>query len=107
MRLKKGDTVIVIAGNDKGKTGKILKVFPDKNRIVVEGVNIRKKHSKPSQLNPQGGIIEKEMPIDASNVMYYDTKTNKPSRIGYKFIIDEKTGKNKKVRVLKINDEMI
>lgn len=107
MRLKKGDTVIVIAGNDKGKTGKILKVFPEKNRIVVEGVNIRKKHSKPSQLNPQGGIIEKEMPIDASNVMYYDTKTNKPSRIGYKFIIDEKTSKNKKVRVLKINDEMI
>ncbi|HOJ36726.1 MAG TPA: 50S ribosomal protein L24 [Ignavibacteriales bacterium] len=107
MKLKKGDTVLVIAGNDKGKTGKILKVYPEKNRVVVEGVNIRKKHSRPSQLNPQGGIIEKEMPIDASNVMYYDTKTNKPSRIGYKFIIDEKTGKKNKVRVLKTNGEMI
>ncbi len=107
MKLKKGDTVLVIAGNDKGKTGKILKVYPEKNRVVVEGVNIRKKHSRPSQLNPQGGIIEKEMPIDASNVMYYDTKNNKPSRIGYKFIIDEKTGKNTKVRVLKTNGEMI
>ncbi|HOP49074.1 MAG TPA: 50S ribosomal protein L24 [Ignavibacteriales bacterium] len=107
MKFKKGDTVIVIAGNDKGKTGKILKVLPKENRVIIEGVNIRKKHTRPTQLNPQGGIIEKEMPIHISNVMYYDEKNKKGSRVGFAFIIDEKTGKNKKVRVLKTSGEMI
>ncbi|MFZ6033054.1 MAG: 50S ribosomal protein L24 [Melioribacter sp.] len=107
MKLKKNDNVIVIAGNYKGKTGKILKVFPAKNRVIVEGVNLRKRHTKPSQKNPQGGIIEKEAAIDASNVMILDPKTNEPSRIGAKIIIDEKTGKKKSVRISKKSGEML
>ena len=71
MRLKTGDTVKVITGsrNDKGTVAEIVKVFPDKNQVIVEGVNLKKKHLKPSQINPDGGIVEKEMPIDVSNVM--------------------------------------
>ncbi|MGK9368027.1 50S ribosomal protein L24 [Melioribacter sp. Ez-97] len=107
MKLKKNDNVIVIAGNYKGKTGKILKVFPAENRVIVEGVNLRKRHTKPSQKNPQGGIIEKEAPIDASNVMILDPKTNEPARIGAKIIIDEKTGKKKSVRISKKSGEML
>lgn len=107
MKIKKNDTVIVIAGNYKGKIGKVLKVFPDKNRIIVEGVNIRKRHTKPNQKNPQGGIIEKEAPIHVSNVMILDPKTNKPTRIGSKIIIDEKTGKKKRVRISKVSGEML
>jgi len=107
MKIKKNDTVIVIAGNYKGKTGKVLKVFPDKNRIIVEGVNIRKRHTKPNQKNPQGGIIEKEAPIHVSNVMIIDPKTNEPTRIGSKIIIDEKTGKKKSVRISKASGEML
>jgi large subunit ribosomal protein L24 len=72
MKLKKEDNVVVISGNFKGKTGKILKVFPKKNRVIIEGVNLRKRHTKASQQNPQGGIIEKESPIEASNVMILD-----------------------------------
>ena len=67
MKIKKNDKVVVIAGNDKGKTGKVLKVFPKNNRVIIEGINIRKKHTKPSQKNPQGGILEIEAPINASN----------------------------------------
>ena len=63
MKLKKEDNVIVVAGNFKGKTGKILKVFPKRNRVIIEGVNLRKRHTKPNQQNPQGGIIEKESSI--------------------------------------------
>ncbi|MGK9477526.1 50S ribosomal protein L24 [Melioribacter sp. OK-6-Me] len=107
MKLKKNDNVIVITGNYKGKTGKILKVFPAENRVIVEGVNLRKRHTKPSQKNPQGGIIEKEAPIHASNVMILDPKTNEPSRIGAKIIIDEKTGKKKSVRISKKSGEML
>ena len=69
MKIKKDDNVVVIAGNLRGKTGKVLKVFPKKQRVIVEGVNLRKRHSKPTQANPQGGIIEKEAPIHISNVM--------------------------------------
>ena len=77
MNLVKGDTVIVIAGRDKGKTGFIQKVIPESNRVVVENVNLRKKHKKPTQQNPDGGIVEIYAPIDASNVMLYDAKANK------------------------------
>jgi len=66
--VRKGDKVLVITGNDKGKTGKVLKVFRDKNKVVVEGVRLIKRHTRPSQKNQQGGIIEKEAPIDASNL---------------------------------------
>lgn len=84
MHVKKGDKVQVITGKDKGKQGVILEAFPKENRVIVEGVNIVKKHSKPSQLNPQGGIITKEAPIHVSNVMALDPKTGEPTRVGFK-----------------------
>lgn len=90
LHVKKGDTVMVIAGEDKGKTGKVLKVYPEKNRAIVEGRNLIKKHTKPNAKNTQGGIVEQEAPIHLSNLMVMlDGKT--PARIGRK--IDEKTGK--------------
>ncbi|MEJ2615984.1 MAG: 50S ribosomal protein L24 [Ignavibacteriaceae bacterium] len=107
MKITKNDNVMVIAGNDRGKTGKVLKVFPKKNRVIVEGINIRKRHTKPSQTNPQGGILEKEAPINASNVMILDPKSNEPTRIGAQIILDEKTGKKKRARISKISGEMI
>jgi len=90
MKIRKSDTVKIIAGSykDKGKTGKVLKVFPEKNRIIVEGVNLIKKHSRPTQKLPQGGIVEKEAPIHVSNVLYYSTKFNTTTRIGYKKLED-------------------
>jgi large subunit ribosomal protein L24 len=84
MHVKTGDKVMVITGKDKGKTGVILASFPKKNRVLVEGVNIVKKHSKPSQMNPQGGIISQEAPIHVSNVMPIDPKTGEPTRVGIK-----------------------
>lgn len=107
MKIKKNDTVMVIAGNDRGKTGKVLKVFPKESRIIVEGINLRKRHTKPSQKNPQGGILEKEAPIHISNVMIIDPKTNEPTRIGAKIILDEKTGKKKIARFSKASGEML
>ena len=95
MNFKKGDKVIVIAGRDKGKVGIIQKVIPETNRVVVEGVNIRKKHQKPTQASPEGSIVEVYAPIDASNVMLEDPKTKKPTRIGHKEV------KGKKVRYAK------
>ncbi len=68
LHVKKNDDVVVISGNDRGKSGKVLKVFPQKGRVIVEGVNIRKRHMRPTQSNPQGSIIEREFPIHASNV---------------------------------------
>ena len=89
LHVKKGDTVKVIAGDDKGKVAKVLKVFPEKNKAIVEGVNVNKKHTKPNARNTQGGIIEQEAPIHLSNLMVMDGKT--PTKIGRR--IDEKTGK--------------
>lgn len=94
MKLKKDDLVRVITGKDKGKEGKIIAVDRDKNKVVVEGVNIVKRHTKPSGVNQQGGIIEKEAPLDASKVMYL--YNGKPARIQYQF----KDGK--KVRAAKV-----
>lgn len=93
MHVKKGDKVQVISGKDKGKQGIILEAYPKKNRVLVEGVNVVKKHAKPSQANPQGGIINQEAPIHVSNVMPLDPKTNTPTRVGYN-IVD-----GKKVRI--------
>lgn len=107
MKIRKNDTVMVISGNDKGKTGKVLKVFPKESKIIIEGINLRKRHTKASQKNPQGGIIEKEAPINASNVMILDPKTSETTRIGSKIILDDKTGKKKIVRVSKVSGEMI
>lgn len=81
MRLKKGDRVKVMRGNERGKEGTILRVDRDKNRVVVEGVNLRKRHMKPSDQNPEGGIISFEAPLHASNVMLLDSDTGKPTRI--------------------------
>lgn len=101
MYVKKGDKVKVITGKDKGKTGVVLASFPKKDRVLVEGVNIVKKHAKPSQDNPQGGIINQEAAIHSSNVMLLDPKTNEPTRVGFK-VID-----GKKVRVAKKSGEVL
>ena len=95
MKLKKGDKVIVIAGADKGKTGTIQKVFPKLNRVVIDGVNVHKKHMKPRQNNPEGSIVEIFAPIDASNVMVICPACEKPTRIKHA-VVD-----GKKVRVCK------
>jgi large subunit ribosomal protein L24 len=95
MHVKKGDKVQVISGKDKGKQGVILEAFPKQNRVLVEGVNIVKKHAKPSQVNPQGGIVSQEAPVHVSNVMPLDPKTGVPTRVGSKEV------DGKKVRVAK------
>jgi large subunit ribosomal protein L24 len=100
MKLKKGDTVKVIAGKDKGQEGEIIHVFPSDNKIIVNGVNTAKKHSKTSRSNKQGGIIDRDMPVDASNVML--VHKGKPTRVGYKIQAD-----GTKVRVAKRNGEVI
>jgi len=82
LRIKKGDTAVVLTGKNKGKSGRVLSVLPSKGRVVIEGLNMVKKHMKPSKQYTQGGIIEKEAPIHASNVMLMCPKCNKPTRIG-------------------------
>lgn len=86
----------VNAGNDKGKTGKILTVIPSEDRVIVEGVNVVSKHTKPSAKQPQGGIIKQEAPIHISNVNLIDPSSNKPTRVGYKFEGDKKIRYSKK-----------
>jgi large subunit ribosomal protein L24 len=105
-RLKKNDRVRVISGNHKGKEGKILKLFRDKESVIVEGVNIIKRHTRPTQKNPQGGISQREAPIHLSNVMLIDPKANEPSRIGMQIITDE-SGKKKRMRFGKKSGEII
>ena len=100
MKIKKGDTIQVITGNDSGKTGRVIKVFLKKERVVVEGVNIAKKHARPTQDNPQGGIIEKEASIHISNVMM--VAGGKPTRVGYKTLED-----GRKVKFAKKTAEVI
>lgn len=87
-KVKKNDSVLIISGNDRGKKGKVLKVFPKRDRIIVEGVNMIKKHTRPTQQLPQGGIIQKEAPIHISNVKVIAPKTNIPTRIGIKVLKD-------------------
>jgi large subunit ribosomal protein L24 len=96
LRIKKEDDVVVIAGKDKGARGKVLKVVGLFDRVIVEGVNRVKRHQKPTQAHPQGGIIEKEMPIDISNVMLLDTKADAPTRTK---IGKDKNGKKVRVSV--------
>jgi large subunit ribosomal protein L24 len=93
-RLRKGDLVVVISGKDKNKKGKVRRVFAEEGKVVVEGVNLVKRHMKPTQRNPGGGILEKEAPIFASKVMLVDPKTGKGTRVRFK--TDEK---GKKVRI--------
>ena len=100
MKIKKSDTVQIITGNDAGKTGRVIKTFLDKDRVIVEGVNMVKKHARPTQENPQGGIIEKEATIHISNVMM--VSGGKPTRVGYKILED-----GRKVKYAKITGEII
>ncbi|MBF7083498.1 50S ribosomal protein L24 [Desulfallas sp. Bu1-1] len=102
MHVRKGDTVLVIRGKSAGKKGKVLEVQPDKSRVIVEGVNKVKRHTRPTQKNPQGGIMEREAPIHSSNVMLYCTKCNKPTRVAKKFLED-----GKKVRQCKHCGEVL
>lgn len=96
VHVRTGDTVLVIAGKDKGKKGKIIGVDPKKGRIVVDGVNIVKRHTRPTQKLPQGGIMEKPAPVHSSNVMLYCAKCNHPTRIQKKLLED-----GKKIRICK------
>jgi len=100
MKIKKGDTVQIISGNEAGKSGRVIKIFPAKDKIVVEGLNMAKKHARPTQENPQGGIMEKEAAIHISNVMLI--AGGKPTRIGYKILED-----GRKVKFAKATGEMI
>lgn len=88
-RLVKGDTVLVVSGNDRGKTGEVLAIFPDKDRVLVEGVNFIKRHTRPSQQNPQGGIVEREAPIHVSNAMLYCGKCGRGTRIRHRTLSDD------------------
>lgn len=106
-RLKKNDTVKVISGNSKGSVGKILFIDRKKGRVIVESVNIMHKHTKPSQKNPQGGIVKREAPINITNVMLMCPKTNQPTRIGMQVIKDEKSGKSTRMRLSKKSGEII
>ncbi len=100
-KIKTGDEVIILAGKDKGATGKVIKIVKDKDRVVVEGVNMIKKHVKPSTENPQGGIVEKEAPLHISNVALIDPKSKKATRVGYEM------RDGKKVRVSKKSGQVI
>ena len=88
LHVKKNDMVKVIAGKDKGKTGKVLRVFPAKGRVAVEGINVVKRHTRPNQLNPEGGIIEKEAPLSISNVMLVCGSCNQATRTGIRVLED-------------------
>ena len=91
IKIKKDDTVVVLAGTSKGKEGKVIKVIPATNRAIVEGVNMISKHTKPNAANPQGGIVKQEATINISNIMLIDPKSGKPTKVGRR--VDEKTGK--------------
>lgn len=106
MNIKKNDSVVVIAGNARGKTGKVLKVYTDSGRVIVEGVNIIKRHSRPTQKNPQGGIIQKEESIHASNVMVVCPKCGKTSRLGRQQVSDSVTGRKTTMRICRKCEEM-
>jgi large subunit ribosomal protein L24 len=101
LKIKKDDNVVVISGRDKGKQGKVLRVFPAEARAVVQGVHVARRHSKPSMGDP-GGIVEKELKIHVSNLAHIDPQTNKPTRIGYKFLDG-----GRKVRVARRSGEVI
>lgn len=101
-KLKKGDQVVILTGRDKGAKGEILRILTKKSRAIVSGVNMIKKHRKPTQLNPQGGIENVEASIHLSNISLADPKTEKPTRVGYKTLKD-----GKKVRYAKASGETL
>jgi large subunit ribosomal protein L24 len=101
LKIKKKDRVIVLTGKDKGKISEVTAVYPKDNRVVVAGVNTVARHTKPSQGNPQGGIVRREATIHVSNVAHLDPKDNKPTRIGFKMV------KDRKVRIARRSGEAI
>lgn len=101
MKIKKGDIVVIIAGEEKGETGEVLQVLSKTNRVVVKGINVVTKHNRPSNANPDGGITKKEAPISISNVAYLDPVEKKPTKIGYKEV------EGKKVRFCKLSGTVI
>jgi large subunit ribosomal protein L24 len=100
-RIRKGDTVVVISGKDKGKTGKIMRVLREEGRVVVEGINLVKRHTRPTPKNPSGGILEREQAIHASKVMPVDPKTGKGTRVRFQTLEN-----GKKVRIAKSGEEI-
>lgn len=102
MRIKKGDTVFITSGREKGKTGKVLRFGKKTNRVLVQGVNFVKRHSRQTRQDQPGGILQKESPLHISNLMFYCPRCNKPSRLGAKFLTD-----GSKVRVCKKCQEMV
>ena len=100
-KIKKGDKVVVLTGKDKGRSGQVLKVLPEENRVVVEGIAVVQRHTRPSQADPQGGIKRKEAAIHISNVAVADPKTGAPTRVGFS-VVD-----GKKVRVAKKSGEVV
>lgn len=102
-KIRKGDDVVVTTGKDRGKRGTVLRVLPDADKLVVENVNVVKKHTKPNpQAGVPGGIVEKEMPIHVSNVMLYNPQSKKGDRVGFKIL-----GDGRKVRVFRSTDEVV
>jgi len=101
LKMKKGDKVVVLTGKDKGKTGEVLRMVPKDSRALVQGVNMVKRHTRPTQTNP-GGIVEKEAAIHVSNLAHLDPKDSKPTRVGIKFLKD-----GRKVRFAKRSGEVI
>ena len=101
LKIKKGDNVVVITGRDKGKTGSVLRVDPKESRVLVQGINVVKRHNRPAA-GQSGGIIEKELSLHISNVSLIDPKSNKPTRVGYKSLAD-----GRKVRVARRSGEVI
>jgi large subunit ribosomal protein L24 len=101
LKIKKGDNVVVISGRDKGRTGEVLRVFPTERRVIVQGVNVAKRHTKPRMGEP-GGIVEKELALHISNIAHVDPTSGKPTRIGYKVLDD-----GRKVRIARRSGEVI
>jgi large subunit ribosomal protein L24 len=101
LKIKKGDTVVVISGRDKGKRGQVLRVFPDENRVIVQGVHMARRHTRPRFGEP-GGILDKELTIHVSNVAHIDPQSGRPTRVGYRILDD-----GSKVRVARRSGEVI
>ena len=101
LKIRKGDNVVVISGRDKGRSGEVLRVFPEERRLIVQGVHMARRHQKPRMGDP-GGIVDKELTIHISNVAHIDPKENKPTRVGYKQLED-----GRKVRVARRSGEVL
>ena len=101
LKIKKGDNVVVISGRDKGKSGEVLRVFPTESRVIVQGVHVARRHTRQSMGNP-GGIVDKELTIHVSNIAHLDPASNKPTRVGYKFLDD-----GRKVRFARRSGEVL